>query len=652
MSSASADVLPASAASPEPQIDLTQVPVEDRDRVWLEKIYQGDDVPQATTRALLMGGAIGGVMSLSNLYIGLKTGWALGVGITACILSYAIWKSFMAIGLAKTEMTLLENNCMQSTATSAGVSTGGTMVSAIAAYLLLTGQNLPFWVLFWWTAFLALLGVSIAVPMKRQMINREQLKFPSGVAAAETLRSLYAHGGLALKKAKSLFIALGAGAVIKWFVEGNAGLMTKLGAPTWAHKIAIPGTWELPFTINGKAAGRFGLALPIDPLMMAAGAIVGLRTAASMAFGAVILYGIIGPVLDSHDIFPQMKALGAIVHDEVSSGNIRKWGLWTGSSMMVTAGLTAFAFQWKSLLNAFKSLTSVFGGVKDKAHDPVAHIEVPTSWFLVGTVISGIGCIVIMHSQWDVPVVLGIVAVLFAFVLSLVACRATGETDITPIGAMGKVTQLFYGVAMPQKMSANLMTAGVTAGAAGAAADLLTDLKSGYLLGANARKQTIAQAVGIAFGTIVIVPCWYLLVPTADVISGDHAKFTAPAATVWASVATLLSKGLSSLHPSIIIGMAVGGTLGILITVLDRALPAKIVKWIPSATGLGLAFVIDFNDSFAFLVGALVAYGYARHDKEGAEMYVVPVSSGIIAGESLMGVLIAFLGVFGIIAAE
>ena len=182
-------------SAPKGTIDLTQVPEDDRDRVWYENYYQGDNQPQLTVRAIVMGMALGGVMSLSNLYVGLKTGWGLGVAITACILSYALWQSFLKIGLAKTPMSMLENNCMQSTASSAGYSTGGTMTSAIAAYLIITGENMPFWVLFSWTAFLALLGVSIAVPMKRQMINREQLKFPSGIAAAETLRSLHAACG-------------------------------------------------------------------------------------------------------------------------------------------------------------------------------------------------------------------------------------------------------------------------------------------------------------------------------------------------------------------------------------------------------------------------------------------------------------------------
>ncbi len=81
----------------------------------------------------------------------------------------------------------------------------------------------------------------------------------------------------------------------------------------------------------------------------------------------------------------------------------------------------------------------------------------------------------------------------------------TGETDTTPVGAMGKITQLTFGAISPGNMNVNLMSANITAAAAGASADLLTDLKSGYLLGAHPRKQFIAQFAGIFVGTLVTV---------------------------------------------------------------------------------------------------------------------------------------------------
>src|SRR6266700_973391 len=165
---------------------------EEIERQWFERVYKGrgDSMPQLTLRALVMGSLLGGILSLTNLYIGLKAGWGFGVAITACILSYAIWSGLYGVRLVKTKMTILENNCMQSTASAAGYSTGSTLVSAFAAYIILNGHPLSLPLTLAWVFFLAVLGVTMALPIKRKMINVEQLPFPSGIAAAETLHAL------------------------------------------------------------------------------------------------------------------------------------------------------------------------------------------------------------------------------------------------------------------------------------------------------------------------------------------------------------------------------------------------------------------------------------------------------------------------------
>ena len=182
---------------------------EEIERQWFEQVYtgRGDSMLQLTWRAVLMGSLLGGVLSLTNLYIGLKAGWGFGVAIAACILSYSLWTAMLKAGLVKTQMTVLENNCMQSTASSAGYSTGGTLISAFAAYMMLNPERLPIPFMLGWVFFLAVLGVTMAIPMKRQMINVEQLRFPSGIAAAETLRALHSHGDKAMRSAKALGIA-------------------------------------------------------------------------------------------------------------------------------------------------------------------------------------------------------------------------------------------------------------------------------------------------------------------------------------------------------------------------------------------------------------------------------------------------------------
>src|SRR5947207_14333808 len=119
---------------------------------------------QLTLRAVLIGSCLGGVLSLTNLYIGLKAGWGFGVAITACILSYAIWTSLLKVGLARTPMTILENNCMQSTASSAGYSTGGTLISAFASYFIIDRQAMSVPLMLAWGLLSAFLGVSLAIP--------------------------------------------------------------------------------------------------------------------------------------------------------------------------------------------------------------------------------------------------------------------------------------------------------------------------------------------------------------------------------------------------------------------------------------------------------------------------------------------------------
>ena len=195
---------------------------------------------------------------------------------------------------------------------------------------------------------------------------------------------------------------------------------------------------------------------------------------------------------------------------------------------MITSGLLSFALQWRSALRAFGNLGKLFSGETGRTTSEMDAIEVPASWFIAGQLVGLIGLATLAKVTFDMPFGRASLAVLLTFFLALVACRVTGETDTTPIGAMGKVTQLFFGALSPGNMNVNLMSANITAGAAGSAADLLTDLKSGYLLGANPRKQFLAQFAGIFSGTIVTVLCFRIMVPTAAVLGGD--KFPAPAA--------------------------------------------------------------------------------------------------------------------------
>src|SRR5258708_36960891 len=145
-------------------------------------------MPQLTLRSALTGMGLGAILSLTNIYVGAKTGWTLGVGITSVILAFALFKALSRLGLAS-EFTILENNAMQSIATASGYMTS-PLISSLAAYMMVTEQVIPMWQLMSWVIVLAILGVLFAFPFKRRFINEGQQPFPEGRARRVVLDTL------------------------------------------------------------------------------------------------------------------------------------------------------------------------------------------------------------------------------------------------------------------------------------------------------------------------------------------------------------------------------------------------------------------------------------------------------------------------------
>jgi putative OPT family oligopeptide transporter len=597
---------------------------EEIERQWLEQVYRGrgDSMPQLTLRALVMGSVLGSVLSLTNLYIGLKSGWGFGVAITACILSYAIWTTFYKIGLAQSPMTILENNCMQSTASAAGYSTGTTLISAFAAFILITGHPLPLGLTLAWVFFLAVLGVTMAIPMKRQMINIEQLRFPSGTAAAETLRALHAKGESGMRAAKALGIA-GALAALSTFLTDGLRLISHSLEPLQIGALLDKAN---AFLIGKAWMGRT-VMFTWDPIFIAAGAITGMRVCLSMLISGTICWAIYVPILQ-HQGIVQGDGFRTLI----------QWTLWGGTACMVSSGLLNFLLQWKTSLRAFRNLGSMFNRGRN-GKDPMEAIEAPTSWFFLGQVVSLVAIGYLAKRTFDMPYWLAALALVMSFVLALVACRVTGETDTTPVGAMGQITQLTVGAIHPGSATTTLMSANVVSSAAISSADLLTDLKSGYLLGAHPRKQFLAQFSGIFVGTLVTVLSFSVMVPRADVLGSD--QFPAPAAQSWRAVALAMSHGIGDLHPLKKWSIGVGATVGIVLALLPVLFPKK-QKHFPSAAGVGLAWTFHWYYSLLFFLGALAGWLFTKRSPKKAEEYTFPVASGVIAGGSLMGVLLIF----------
>jgi putative OPT family oligopeptide transporter len=600
---------------------------EEIERHWYEQIYRGrgDSMAQLTVRAVLMGACLGGVLSLTNLYIGLKAGWGFGVAITASILSYAIWTSLLKVGIARTPMTILENNCMQSTASAAGYSTGGTLISAFAAYIIINHESMSVPLMLAWVFFIAVLGVTMAIPMKRQMINIEQLRFPSGIAAAETLRALHAKSSRGLRAAKALGLAGLIAAIDKIWAEGLSTISASLERFSSEALLTDLQKWLLG-SHYAAWAGRT-VIFSWDFIFLAAGAIIGMRVCATVLISGTLCWAVVVPILQSNGVI-EGAGFAAIV----------QWTLWFGSSCMVAAGLLSFLLNWRTAFRAFDDLGQMLAFRPAIASEP-GRIEAPMSWFAVGQVVSLVALAWLGHVSFGMPVWQSIIAVVLAFWLALVACRVTGETDTTPVSAMGKVTQLAFGAMSPGNVNINLMSANITAGAATSSADLLTDLKSGYLLGANPRQQFLAQFSGIFVGTIISVLTFAVLVPDAQVLGTD--QFPAPAAQTWSAVAIALGRGLSSLEPVKLWLILAGGVVGVVLTLASALLP-KYQDYLPSASAFGLAWVFNWYYGLLFFLGALVALLVERRNPKLAEELTLPVASGVVAGGSLMGVALVF----------
>lgn len=734
---------------------------EERDKYWLDKVYQGDEVRQLSVRAVLTGCLLGGIMSLSNLYVGLKSGWGIGVDIAAVILAYAIWKALRGImpGLVRQEFTMMENTVMMTAAVAASWIASAGLVSAVPALTMVTGKVFVWWHLMLWIGGILYLGLFMAIPLKRQMITVEQLRFPAVIPTGETLKAMYSRGGEAIKKAKALGLAGAFGIVVATLRDGLAFL---------------PPMWNVPMAIGKIKLAKLTLSFEPGLIMMGIGALFGIKVGLSMLVGALLNYGVVAPYLINHKVithpapvvlaadepnFPlAMEArqrLSVIIEEanvapEMQSGSrvdtltytwtesrsyegyealladlnsprlldgaanpmasritlmdtlarnggshllmvrapknihwearltllgdesgtsaasllgfkpessnfqavggfrsIVNWSMWPGAGILVVSGLLALLFQYKTMARTFTGFFSGFRkNRKETSTDIIEQIEIPGSWFIKGFLVTGVICLILQLTLFQIHWYMGLIAVILTFFLASVATRAAAEVGINPIGAMGKVTQLLYGVLAPGNMTTNLMTANVTAGAACSCADTVANLKVGHMVGANPRKQFIAQLFGVFAGTLFAVPAYFILVPDANALGG--ARFPAPAAIVWAGVARILSQGLNTLPPSAIWALVIASLFGVVVVILERIFP-KIKPYTPSGTALGIALVIPAFNSLSMFLGALIVWILSKSVPETNETYSIPVASGLIAGESLTGVAIAALMAAGFI---
>lgn len=672
-----------------------------------------------TLRAIISGLFVGCLIGASNVTIGLKIGWTFGAGITAAVISFAI---FSAMRRMKRPFDQKENLIAATAGSSSGtMASAGGFVAAIPALEMIRAANgqppLPFVSLLVWGISVAFLGVHFAVPLRKQMVVVEKLRYPTGTATAHTIKAMYASGVEAMKKTKVLLYC------------GIFALVLKLLYLAFPDSIGL--IEDLSFDDFGLAGLAF-LTIPIyqlqiglnlSPMMLGAGVLIGPKVGWSLLGGSIFAWGIITPILLSNgivEVAPNISAVesrlehvqsvgashtgamkraekklqfeindainraeriannrGGIVtavdvlrhynaplellsaagmtEDQISTSVpvIDKaptttspyragfnWVLWTGVSLMITSSFTSLAMQYKTIARTFTSLKKASKGQKDPMDEEEedAPDPYPFKYWVVGMALATAFTVTLAKMYFHIPVWMGLLAIVISLLIAAIAVRATGETDINPVGAMGKITQVVYGALAPGHMMTNLMAAGITSAGASQAGDLMQDLKAGYMLKVSIRRQVMTQLIGVIVGVFAAAGTYRVLTLVYDIPGHE---FPGPAVFAWYKMAEILAVGLKALPAGALWGAAVGGGIGIALPIITKYAPKRITKWLPSTVAFGIAFMVPAVYSIGMWLGALITQIYNKRNPQAVENYGASLASGFIAGEGLMMVLFA-----------
>ncbi len=635
---------------------------EQKDRWWLANVWRGD-MPQLTLRSAITGFMLGGFLSATNLYVGAKTGWTLGVGLTSVILAFAMFRVLSSMG-AK-DMTILENNCTQSIATAAGYMTG-PLISGMAAYMWVQNELIPWWQMLLFNVVLSILGVLVAFPMKRKFINDEQQPFPEGRACGVVLDTLYTSAAaVGVFKAKALAIA----AIVAGFVSFISGeAYMRLIQEKW---LGFASAWHLPHnldgwyywlvekgvapmpSIGGVELRQIGVSPALDLAMFGAGGLMGIRAATSMLIGMIINFVIIVPWMASiGEIKPaRFTDAGEAVFTRVHVLNT--WALWWGIAIMVVASMVSLFAKPKVFVQAFNA---IFRRKSTENNDVLAHIELPLPVSWIGIPIVGAVGVWMAHDWFGVSWIFGAMAIPLIIILTLIAASSTALTGITPTGSLSKIPQFMFGALDPKHPPTNLMTGVMCVEVASNASNLLMDIKPGYMLGAKPRQQAIGHTIGIIAGALASTPLFYILflndykpgMNVQEVMTPEGGQFGFPSALQWKGVSDLVTSIFgggsgSLLTTSIIWSMIIAAVAGLVLEVWRIASKQKFPI---SALAIGLGVVVPPESTIAMFAGAFFfwlmnrIYG-ERKESTGHRVWVdtqEPICAGVIAGAALIGI--------------
>ncbi|CAN2971422.1 MULTISPECIES: OPT family oligopeptide transporter [Pseudomonas] len=553
---------------------------------------------ELSLRAVITGILLGILLTPSNVYAGLKIGWSFNMSIIALLIGYAIWQGVAKRSATQLPWTLHESNINQTVASAAASIISGGLVAPIPAYTLLTGNQLEAIPMIAWVFSVSFLGIWIAWYLRPSLLNDKALTFPEGMATLETLLHIYNHGREAATRLKVLLSAALLSGLMKW-VDTFAWAL-----PRWSPTAHLE---RLTFTADPSL------------LLLGFGGIIGIRVGLTLLLGALLAWGGLGPWL---------LAQGLVNLAADSSGPqfavLVAWLLWPGVSLMVCSTLASLAIRLWALHRSIQA----DGGTPWTRPKPV-----PAAGFALAVVL----VVSLQAMLFGINLWMAFLTIPLAICLAAVAARVVGATGIPPIGAIGQLSQLSFGVVAPGQVPINLMSANTAGGSAGQCTDLMNDFKVGKAIGATPHKQVIAQVLGILVGSIVGVFAYLALIPDPQTMLLTE-EWPAPAVATWKAVAQTLTHGLHSLSPSIRWAIGIAGLIGVVLGVLDSTLPARRSRYLPSAAALGLAFVLPASVSMMMALGAVLTWCVSCRWPSVTERFAITAAAGLIAGESITGV--------------
>ena len=594
--------------------------------------------PQLTFRAVLLSVFLAVILAAANAYLGLFAGLTIATAIPAAVISMAVLR-LLGGG------TILENNIVQ-TGASAGSSIAAGVIFTIPALVIL-----GYWQDFRYSWVLAiaglggLLGVLFSVPLRRSMIVEDPLPFPEGKAAAEVLKAGENPGpGM-----KILGLAGGIGALLKLAAESGMKLIP--------DNAVISG-------FMGKYLGYMGTNL--SPALIGVGYIVGLNVGIVVVSGSILSWQFAIPIyhmffLDSDPVLAA-KIAGASAADvggAIWSAKVRYLGVGT---MLIGGVWTLFSLR-KSLLSGVKS--GLAAARKSAAVGEVAETDrdLPMKWMLVALVGFVLPLLLLYQAivgNWFVSVPMTIIMIVAGFLFVSVSAYLAGliGSSNNPVSGITISTILFASAVLvlmlgrdsPIGAVAAIMIGAVVCCAAAVGGDNLQDLKAGYIVGATPWKQQLMLGIGAFSCALIMAPVLNLLAAAYGIgaPTPEHPNsLAAPQATLMASVAKGLFGGEL---PWTMIGIGAG--IGAVIIAFDEWLKSRKAKFRVPVLAAAIGIYLPLELMVPIFLGGLLSHIVGRrrgltansteeeHDR--VHRPGTLFAAGLITGEALMGIAIAF----------